>query len=159
MFLVLVLLLEWFPVPHQFPGASLIVFSCCLLNVTLPKDREQAVHWIFKPASNEMISDSVELWDTDVCFLHIQINNGKDVRLPEIHKLSLSEVDSESSRSPAKSESWNKPQSTMLIRATNNDNIAGSRFCDNVWNPSCQSSVASLSPFWYCYCKFVDKTN
>ena len=25
------------------------------------------------PASNEMISDSVELWDTDVCFLHIQL--------------------------------------------------------------------------------------
>ena len=25
------------------------------------------------PASNEIISDSVEPWDTDVCFLHIQL--------------------------------------------------------------------------------------
>ena len=59
------------------------------------------------PASKEMISDSVELWDTDVCFLHIQLI-GTNVRLPKIHK-TLPEVDFESSRPPAKSESWNKP--------------------------------------------------
>ena len=28
---------------------------------------------IRKPASNDMISDSVELWDTDVCFLRVQL--------------------------------------------------------------------------------------
>ena len=28
---------------------------------------------ILNPASKEMISDSVELQDTDVCFLHIQL--------------------------------------------------------------------------------------
>ena len=26
-----------------------------------------------KPALREMISDSVKLWDTDACFLHIQL--------------------------------------------------------------------------------------
>ena len=56
-----------------------------------------------KPASKEMVSDSEELWDTDVCFLHIQLM-GTSVRLPKIHKIHP-EVDFQSSRSPAKSES------------------------------------------------------
>ena len=46
------------------------------------------------PASNEMISDSVELWDTGVCFLHIQLM-GTNVRLPNISK-THPEVDFES---------------------------------------------------------------
>ena len=54
-----------------------------------------------------MISDSVELWDSVVCVLHIQLS-GTNVRLPKIHKIPP-EVDFESSRSPAKSESWNRP--------------------------------------------------
>ena len=45
--------------------------------------------------------------DTDVCFLHIQVT-GTNVRFPRIPK-TPPEVDFESSRSPAKSESWIKP--------------------------------------------------
>ena len=76
--LVSCLLMEWSPVPHKSPWASLHVLHFCLLNVTLqvpcPRDREQAVHsFMSNPASKEMISDSVELWDTDVGFLHIQL--------------------------------------------------------------------------------------
>ena len=59
------------------------------------------------PASKEMISDSVELCETEVCFLHIQLI-GTNVWLPETHNVPP-EVDFESSRSPAKSESWNSP--------------------------------------------------
>ena len=59
------------------------------------------------PVSNEMISDSVELWETAVCFLHIQLI-GTNVWLPKMHYVPP-EVDFESSRSPAKSESWNRP--------------------------------------------------
>ena len=59
------------------------------------------------PTSNEMISDSVELCETEVCFLHIQLV-GTNVWLPETHSVPP-EVDFESSRSPAKSESWNRP--------------------------------------------------
>ena len=40
---------------------------------------------IRKPASNDMISDSVELWDADVCFLHIQLI-GTNVRHPKKQK-------------------------------------------------------------------------
>ena len=59
------------------------------------------------PVSRETISDSVELWETDVCFLHIQLI-GTNVWLPKTHNVPP-EVDFESSRSPAKSESWNSP--------------------------------------------------
>ena len=59
------------------------------------------------PASKEMISDSVELCETEVCFLHIQLI-GTNVWLPKTHNVPP-EVDFESSRSPAKSESWNSP--------------------------------------------------
>ena len=55
------------------------------------------------PACSEMISDTVELCETAVCFLHIQLT-GTNVLLPKIHK-TPPEVDFESSGSPAKSES------------------------------------------------------
>ena len=57
------------------------------------------------PASKEMISDSVELCETEFCILHIQLI-GTNVWLPKTHNVPP-EVDFESSRSPAKSESWN----------------------------------------------------
>ena len=56
-----------------------------------------------KPASREITSASVELCETDICFLHIQLI-GTSVQLPKMHK-SPPDVDFESSRSPAKSES------------------------------------------------------
>ena len=40
------------------------------------------------PASNDMISDSGERWDTDVCFLPIQLL-GTNVRLLKIHTTHL----------------------------------------------------------------------
>ena len=42
---------------------------------------------IRNPASSEMISDSVELCETEVCFLHIQLT-GNNVLLQEIYKTS-----------------------------------------------------------------------
>ena len=48
-----------------------------------------------------------ELWETDVCFLHIQLM-GTYVWLPKKHSVHT-EVDFESSRSPEKTESWNSP--------------------------------------------------
>ena len=57
-----------------------------------------------RPASRG-ISDPVELCDTHVCLLHIQLI-GAHVWLPNMHNVPP-EVDFESSRSPAKSESWN----------------------------------------------------
>ena len=53
------------------------------------------------PESIEIISASVELCETEICFLHIQLI-GTNVSLPEMHK-TTPDVDFESSRSPAKS--------------------------------------------------------
>ena len=59
-------------------------------NVTLlsphPRNQEQVIHPFATQHPNEMISDSVELWDTHVCFLHIQLIR-TNVRLPKIHKI------------------------------------------------------------------------
>ena len=57
------------------------------------------------PASKEMIYDSVELCETEVRFLQIQLI-GANVWLPKMHNVPP-DVDFESSRSLAKSESWN----------------------------------------------------
>ena len=46
------------------------------------------------PVSKEIISDSVELWETDVCFLHIHLI-GTNVWLPKVHN-APPEVDFES---------------------------------------------------------------
>ena len=58
-------------------------------------------------ASREITSASVELRETEVCFLHIQIM-GTNVWLPKMQRIPP-DVEFESSRSPAKSESWNNP--------------------------------------------------
>ena len=82
---------------------------------TLPKTETIRSHYSrasnpsnLNPVSKEMISDSVELWETAVCFLHIQLM-GTNVGLPKTHNVPP-EVDFESSRSPSKSESWNSPR-------------------------------------------------
>ena len=53
-------------------------------------------------------SQTRNLCVSEVCFLHIQLM-GANVRLPKIHRIPppLTEVDLESSKSAAKSESWN----------------------------------------------------
>ena len=69
----------------------------------IPQIKGQRIPSILNLASKEIISDSVELYDTDVCLLHIQLM-GTNVRLPKMHKV-LPDVDFESSESPANSES------------------------------------------------------
>ena len=72
------------------------------------------------PISKEMISDSVELWETAVCFLHIQLI-GTNVWLPKTHNVPP-EVDFESSRSRAKSESCNSPSPALFSSNCPHDN-------------------------------------
>ena len=62
---------------------------------------------VVQPAYREIISDSVELCDTHVCFLHIQLIR-TNVWIPNMHHVPP-EAEFESSRSPEKSESWNSP--------------------------------------------------
>ena len=82
-------------------------FDECNTSITTSHRSRARIPSICKPASSEIISVSVELWDTDVCFLHIQLM-GTNVTLPKTHKIHP-ETAFESSRSPAKSESWNRP--------------------------------------------------
>ena len=84
-----------------------MLFDECNTSITTSHRSRAGSPSIRKTASNEKNPKSVELWDTDVCFLHIPLM-GPIFWLPKIHKIHL-EVEFESSRSPAKSESWNKP--------------------------------------------------
>ena len=91
-------------------------------------------------ASKEMILDSVEFWDTDVCFLHIQLME-TNVRLPKIQKTP-----------PVHSRGWfrvlkvaskvwvlKESQSTMLSSVSPHDNIVGSHLCDE-----CMKSILPI---------------
>ena len=103
-------------------------------------------------ASKEMISDSVELCETEVCFLHIQLIV-TNVRLPKIHKIHP-EVDFESSRSPAKTESWNNPIDNAQP-CYPHDNTAGSHLCDecmkSILPNVCRKPESILSPLLQVY--------
>ena len=87
----------WFP-----------VLEAWYTSFTTSHRSEAGIPSIRKPASNEIISHSLELSDTEVCFLRIQLV-GTNVRLPKILGQIPAEVYFDSSRSPAKSESWNSP--------------------------------------------------
>ena len=87
-------------------GPSVLFGTEWNTSITKPQRVRAGTPSMRKPASREMISASVVLCETEVCFLHIQLT-GTNVRLPKMHK-TPPDVDFESSSSPAKSESWNK---------------------------------------------------
>ena len=90
------------------PCSGLLWYGILWRTATIRSHKSSAgIPSILNFASKEMISDSVELCETEVCFLHIKLI-GTNVCLPKTHNCPP-EVDFESSRSPAKSESWNIP--------------------------------------------------
>ena len=106
------------------------------------------------PVSREIISDSVELWKTDVCFLHIQLI-GTNVWRPKTHN-DPPQVDFESSRSPAKSESWNSPYLHCLaIFPTWQYCLHSLVWWMNLWNQSIQAFITSLGPFCCGSCELI----
>ena len=106
------------------------------------------------PVSKEMISDSVELWETAVCFLHIQLI-GTNVWLPKTHNVPP-EVDFESSRSPAKSVSWKSPSLLCLaVLPTLQYCLYSHVWWIYIWNQSIQAFVTSFGPFCDRSCKFI----
>ena len=62
----------------------------------------------FAVSLNACLSMSFRVGGPRNRLLHIELMR-TNVRLPNIHKIPLTEADSESSRSPTKSESWNEP--------------------------------------------------
>ena len=97
----------------KFPCTCLLSFVFPWRTVTIRFHKSSAgTPSNFNPASKEMIYDSVELCETEVCFLHIQLI-GTNVWLPKTHNVPP-DVDFEFSRSPAKSESWKKSQSALF---------------------------------------------
>ena len=84
-----------------------------ITTTTKPLRSSAGIASMRKPASREIISDSVEMCDTQACFLHIQLI-GTNVWRRNSYNVPP-EVDFESSRSPAKSESWNSPIGIVML--------------------------------------------
>ena len=117
-------------VPHVFPDAGfvgiLVLFVERNTSITTSHKQRADHPSIRSPASNELMSDSVELWDTDVCFLRIQLMcemfGSKNIR--SILRLILSP------------QGRQQDQSLGIIAADNaepcypHDNNAGSHLCD-----------------------------
>ena len=124
---------------HQF---------CSVQNEILqpPNPRERAgIPSMRKPASREMISVSVELCETEVCFLHIKLV-GTNVCLPKMHRI-LPDVDFESSRSLAKSESWNNPSLHCCAVYSHLTKMPICTCMMNVRDQTRQAFVARFCPF------------
>ena len=96
---------RWFV--HKSPRALLLWFVFPRTATIRSHKSRAGILSNLNPASKETISDSFELCETEVWFLHIQLI-GTNVWLPKTHKVPP-EIDLESSKSPAKSESWNSP--------------------------------------------------
>ena len=107
-----------------------------------------------EPAPRETISDSVELCETEVCFLHIQLV-GTNVWLPKMHR-TRPDVDFESSRSPAKSESWHNP-STLLCCISHITVLSVFTCRVNVRDQTRQAFVTCFCPFCCSTRKFVHR--
>ena len=92
-----------------------------ITTTTKPLRSSAGIASMRKPASREIISDSVELCDAQACFLHIQLI-GTHVWLRNSHNVPP-EVDFESKRSPAKSESWNSPIGIVMLYFPRNNMV------------------------------------
>ena len=116
----------------RFPRSSLlgpfVLFGTKWNTSTTKSQRMRAgIPSVRKAASREMISASVEPCETEVCVLHIQLV-GTNVWFPKMHR-TPPDVNCESSRSPAKSESWKIQVYTIVLCFPHND-IVGTHLCD-----------------------------
>ena len=111
--------------PPFYHGSELYIQG---LKQSDPTNREQESSFNLNPASKEMISDSVELCETVVCFLHIQLI-GTNVWLPKTHNVPP-EVDFESSRSPRKIGVLKQFQPCIVWQYYPHDNTVYIHMCD-----------------------------
>ena len=94
-----------------------------------------------------------DLWDTDVCFLHLQLT-GTNVRLPKIQKI-FPEVDFESSNVSSNIWVLKKTWSAMLSCITHMTILSTVVCVMNVWNQTSQAFVTSSCPLRACSSKLV----
>ena len=116
------------------------------MNVTLlsphPKGQERRYHPLANQQSNEIISDFVEMSDTNACFLHIQLL-GTNVRLPKIRKIPPDVNLQDLLQKP----SLEIDSIDNLQLSYPHDNIVGSHVCDEFKKSNEQAPVTGSIPF------------
>ena len=123
---------------------------CCQLNVTLqspcPERSRASDPSIRNAACREMILDSVELCETAVCFLHIQLIGTKCSALPKKHIIHLLKLILSPQWCSSKVWVLKQTQSVMLCRVSYMTILSEIVRVMNVRNQLCQASVTCLSP-------------
>ena len=127
-----------------FGFTRLVLVAMKHFNNQIPKIQAETPS-IPRPASREIISASVELWETEVCFSHIQLL-GTNVWLPKMYKIPP-DVDFESSQSQVKSESWNNPNLHCCAVFPTCQYCFESTCVINVRGQTCWTLVACSRPF------------
>ena len=134
---------------RQWPlTAWWVLFEECNTSVTTSDRSRAGIPSIRKPASKDITSVSVELWDTNVCFLHVQLM-GTNVRLPKIHKILPRLIKSlegcQQSLSLGTEPCFHTTILSVISRAM------------NVWNQTSQAFGTGSCPFCDCSSKFVHR--
>ena len=94
-----------------------------------------------KPASRDIISASVELCETDVCFLHIQLF-GTNVWFPKMHK---SPPDADLSlQGPLQNENLETVPVCIVWQCFPHDNIVCIHLCDEFKRSNAQNVCHKL---------------
>ena len=112
-----------------------------------PQKSRAAIPSMRKPASREKNSASVELCETDVCFLHIQLM-GSSVWLPNMYKIHP-EVDFESSRYLRQSPSPETVPSCILVQCFPHGNIVWIHSCDECKRSNVPNVCHKLWSIWW----------
>ena len=153
-----ILVLEWGVAPVSWMlwcvGSTLLLVERSS-SITMSQRSRAGNPSIPNPASRENISDSVELCEREVCFLHIQLT-GRNVLLPKKYTRHLLRLIL-SPQSHQQSLSLETHPVCNAVPCFTHDNTVGNRSCDELRNRSCEPSVTCVSPFGEGSCKLVDR--
>ena len=122
-----------------------------------PINRWAGIPSNLNPASKEMISDSVELCETEVCFLHIQLL-GTKVWLPKTHEVPTRSIFRVLNIS-RQNRSLETVPTCIVLKCYPHDNTVGTFTCVmDVWNQSIQSFVTGFGPISWSIVQVCSRT-
>ena len=117
----------------------------CNTSITKSQRSRAAIPSIRRLASREIISASVELCETEVCFLHIHLME-TNVRLPKMHRTPPDD-DFESSKSSCKVRVLKQSQPALLRSVSHRTILFVFTCLMSVRNQTSQAFVTSFGPF------------
>ena len=125
-------------------GSSILFGTEWNTSITKPQRVRAGIPSMRKPASKEMISASVELCETEVCFLHIQLI-GTNVWLPKYTRHLLRLISN--LQDPLQNQSLETILVCIVVPCFPHNNIVWITCVMNVRDQARQAFVAKICPF------------